>query len=322
MAAVAKAPELPALARSALYAPGHKPRILEKAFETAADAVVLDLEDGVPRDLKDQARQQISETLTSHAATTSKGVWVRINGFEPVGTNTHIWRDDLAVLDAVPAGRQVGLRIPKLETTTQLDALDRALLEVEQRCDRPLGSIALCGLIESALGLAGALELARHPRVVQLAFGAADFVADVGAEPEPTAPFDNEVLRYAHAQLVVASRAAAISAPVLSVHTQLDDDAGLASSTEAGRQLGFFGRSCIHPRQLEIVNRVFTPSARLVADAEEILQIGERERGGAAQTESGAFVDEAIVRQARRIVELAKRIEKQQAPALRQGVSA
>jgi citrate lyase subunit beta / citryl-CoA lyase len=152
-------------------------------------------------------------------------------------------------------------------------------------------------LIESALGLELALEIARsHERVAGISLGEADLAADLGVR-------DEAGLLYARSRIVSASRAAGLPGPVQSVYTRVNDLDGLRRSTEEGKNMGFVGRSAIHPSQVPIINEVFTPTEDEVAEAQELLDRleGEAESGtGAFVLEDGRFVDRAVVESARR----------------------
>ena len=152
-------------------------------------------------------------------------------------------------------------------------------------------------LIESALGLEHALEIARsHERVAGISLGEADLAADLGVR-------DEAGLLYARSRIVSASRAAGLPGPVQSVYTNVKDLDGLRRSTEEGKNLGFVGRSAIHPSQVPIINEVFTPTEEEVAEAQELLDRLEGEAGsgtGAFVLEDGRFVDRAVVESARR----------------------
>ncbi len=287
------------MARSYLFAPGDNERLLAKVWDAGADAVVLDLEDAVAEERKSAARELVTRTLRD-CLTSRPGsrpdAWVRINDL----AGLH-WRDDLR---ALPAAALVGLRIPKAESVADLDRLDEELVQAEERADVDRGRVRLTCTIESAVGLLEARSLAEHPRVSHLAFGEADFVADIGAEVTE----DGRSTLYARSQLVVAARAAGIAAPIAPVYTRLEDEDGLRRSTEAARVLGFFGRSAIHPRQLAAIHDVFTPDPEAVRRARDVVRAYE-EAGGGAATTSGEFVDAAVVRRARRILELAELAE-------------
>jgi len=265
--------------RSYLYVPGDDPRRIEKALATGADAVVIDLEDSVAPNRKEEARSNAATVLESVPA---RPVFVRIN--DP---GSELAARDIA---AVAALQLSGLRLPKVESLESVrlvaETLEALRSEAGIQC-----------LIESALGLELALEIARsHERVAGISLGEADLAADLGVR-------DEAGLLYARSRIVSASRAAGLPGPVQSVSTRVNDLDGLRRSTEEGKNMGFVGRSAIHPSQVPIINEVFTPTEEEVAEAQELLERleGEAESGtGAFVLEDGRFVDRAVVESARR----------------------
>jgi citrate lyase subunit beta / citryl-CoA lyase len=265
--------------RSYLYVPGDDPRRIEKALATGADAVVIDLEDSVAPNRKEEARSNAATVLESVPA---RPVFVRINA-----PGSELAARDIA---AVAALQLSGLRLPKVESLESVrlvaETLEALRSEAGIQC-----------LIESALGLELALEIARsHERVAGISLGEADLAADLGVR-------DEAGLLYARSRIVSASRAAGLPGPVQSVYTRVNDLDGLRRSTEEGKNMGFVGRSAIHPSQVPIINEVFTPTEEEVAEAQELLERleGEAESGtGAFVLEDGRFVDRAVVESARR----------------------
>ncbi len=265
--------------RSYLYVPGDDPRRIEKALATGADAVVIDLEDSVAPNRKEEARNNAATVLESAPA---RPVFVRINT-----PGSEFAARDIA---AVAALHLSGLRLPKVES------LEIVRL-VAQTLEALRSEAGIQCLIESALGLELALEIARsHERVGGISLGEADLAADLGVR-------DEAGLLYARSRIVSASRAAGLPGPVQSVYTRVNDLDGLRRSTEEGKNMGFVGRSAIHPSQVPIINEVFTPTEEEVAEAQELLERleGEAESGtGAFVLEDGRFVDRAVVESARR----------------------
>jgi citrate lyase subunit beta / citryl-CoA lyase len=287
-----------AVPRSWLYVPGHRPERVAKALAAGADAVVIDLEDAVPAARKDAARELTVALLAERASAAGPAgpaVWVRIN---PPGTDAG--RRDVAALAGVPAD---GLRIPRAEEPD-------AVREVADRTGRPLQL-----LLESARGLWRAYELATaHEQVVGLGLGEADLAADLLVNGD-------EGLAWARGAVVVAARAAGLASPVQSVWTDVDDTDGLRASCRAGRKAGFFGRSVIHPRQIDVVHEEYTPSAEEIRGAEEIAHIAAEsaERGEvAALGPDGRFVDPAVVARARVVLDRARTPK---APSPRRGAA-
>jgi citrate lyase subunit beta/citryl-CoA lyase len=285
----------PRLLRSYLFAPGSNERLLERVFRAGADAVILDLEDAVLPADKARARTLVAGALAARA-TGSLPVFVRINA-----VSSGLWLDDLA---AVVGPSLAGIRLAKAESRAEIDAVDAVLSELERARGLAPGRLALVPTIESARGVLAAEAIAGHPRVSALAFGATDFLRDIGGTAGPD---DRETL-YARSRLVLASRAAGIAPPIAPVYTNPSDLDGLRRASEADRRLGFFGRSCIHPAQVPVVNEVFTPSAAEVEQARRLLEAFDRAGSGAVLLADGSFVDRAVAGRARSILALAEAV--------------
>jgi citrate lyase subunit beta / citryl-CoA lyase len=265
--------------RSYLYVPGDDLRRIEKALATGADAVIIDLEDAVAPGRKEEARTNAAEVLGSEPA---RPTFVRVNA-----PGSELAARDI---DAVAGLHLSGLRLPKVELLESVrlvaETLEELRIEAGIQC-----------LIESALGLELAFEIARsHERVSGISIGEADLAADLGVR-------DEAGLLYARSRIVSASRAAGLPGPIQSVYTRVNDLDGLRRSTEEGKNMGFVGRSAIHPSQVPIINEVFTPTEEELDEAQELLDRLEGEAGsgtGAFVLEDGRFVDRAVVESARR----------------------
>ncbi|MEL7059818.1 MAG: CoA ester lyase [Acidobacteriota bacterium] len=297
----------PPIARSYLFAPGDNAHLLVKVRSAGADAVVLDLEGGVAPERKEEAREAVREIVEersrhltgdaradgAHLAAPQPAIWVRINTL-----SSTFWRDDVA---AIVHPGLAGVRVPRAEDTRLLDELDATLRRLESKRGLPTGSTRVACTVESALGVLHAPRIAEHRRTFHLCFGAGDFAADIGADPT-----DPMATLYAESTLVISSRAAGIEAPIGPAWTHLDDFEGFARSTARLRHLGFFGRSAIHPSQLDTIHEAFTPTAEDVVQARGILATLD---ANAERHSDRHFVDEAIARRARRVLELAGQLE-------------
>lgn len=275
------------LHRSYLYVVGHREDHIAKAYASEVDAVVLELEDAVAASRKVEARQTVARVL---AQPPPKPTYVRVNPL-PSGLTR-------ADLEAV-AGTQIeGVRIAKAESAADV-ALVGAWLD-------ELGSPArIQVLLESALAVERVSELAAaHERVIGVSIGEQDLAADVGAS--------GEGLLYARSKVIFAARAAGLPAPYQSVWTDTRDLDGLRETSLAGRRLGFFGRSAIHPTQVPVINEVFTPTAEELAAAAELERLLEEavEAGSAGvKLSDGRFLDSAIVMAARRTLAYGRRAD-------------
>lgn len=261
-------------ARSFLFAPGERPERFQKAWDAGADAVVLDLEDGVASANKARARSEIAAWLSAE-----RPVYVRLNGPE-----TEWFQDDLQAVAHCAGVR--GIVLPKAETVAQLARLAASLPS----------AIGVIPLLETAVGLWRAAELAQAPRVERLGFGALDFQLDTGIQG------DNEELLYARSRLVLASRVAGVLPPIDGVTAALDDAEKLDADVERARRLGFGAKFCIHPKQIAAVNNGFAPTPVEIAWAQDILAAAASSEQGAIRHQ-GQMVERPVVDRARRILQ-------------------
>jgi citrate lyase subunit beta/citryl-CoA lyase len=277
--------------RSFLFAPGNHARRVEKALSLDADAVILDLEDAVATAEKPATRQAVAAAFERPR----QGLlYVRVNAVE-----TEFCYGDLV---AIVRPRLDGVILPKVESAAGLATIDWLLAQLERDRGLPPGGIDLIPIIETARGLDRlSAILGTSSRVRRVAFGAGDFTLDVNM-----AWSRNEAeLAHARAAIVTASRAAGIEAPLDTVWVDLPDRDGLEASARAALGLGFQGKMCIHPDQIAVVNRVFTPSEAEVAFAERVTGAFARAEaeGSAAIQLDGKFIDYPIVYRAQRILQ-------------------
>lgn len=260
------------LARTYLFVPGNRPERFSKALSAGADVVILDLEDAVSPQDKDEARRAVREWLDP-----ARPVAVRING-----TQTPWFEEDAALLrhPAVSA-----VLLPKAERSEEVSS-------VRHRAQRP---IPVLPIIETARGYAAAQSLAQTEGVQRLVFGSLDFQVDLGIEDE------DEALLAFRSGLVLASRLAEIEAPVDGVTPAIDDEDRIRAEALRARRLGFGGKLCIHPRQIPLVQAAFRPSAEEAAWARRVLEAVARS-GGAAVAVDGKMVDRPVILRAERIL--------------------
>ncbi len=267
--------------RSYLFAPASHEVLVNKALSSEADVVVLDLEDAIA----DADRTQAHRILT-----TAADRFVERPTHVRVGVGDDGYRID--DLDLVARTEVEAVRLPKASDPAWVESVVRRLDTV--------GSRAVIHLtVESAAGLARMADLvAVSDRITRVVFGERDFLADVGVdEPGP-------LTDHARAEIAIMSRACALGAPIDGAYIDLEDDAGLKQSCERARRLGFGGKSALHPRQLEVIHLVFSPSvedqdrARVIVDAFE----AARRRGEVTTMVAGRFVDEAVARRARSVL--------------------
>ncbi len=263
-------------ARSYLFVPGDRPDRFLKAWNSGADAVILDLEDSVAVECKPRARDTVATWLSAE-----RPVYVRVNG-----PTTEWFADDLAAIGHRPGLR--GVVLPRAEDSRRL---------ADTAAQLPEG-VTLLPIIETALAVWNVREIAAVPRVERLAFGWMDLQLDTGIDGP------GEELLYARSRLVLASRITGIPPPVDGVTATLDDPDTLKADVERARRLGFRGKLCIHPRQIPIVNQGFRPSDAQVAWAKKVMAAAEASSAGAFRLD-GEMVDRPMIDRARRILEQA-----------------
>ncbi|WBY03071.1 CoA ester lyase [Ramlibacter tataouinensis] len=267
-----------AAARSFLFVPADRPERLAKALASGADAVIVDFEDAVSPERKPQARQALAERWPALDAAARARLLVRINA---LGTPWHA--DDVRLLgDLVGLG---GLMLPKAEGAADLAVLAAAL-----------PGVPVLPLVESAEGLAAADAIAGAAGVLRLAFGHLDFQADLGMEVGE----DEAELAPVRLALVLASRRAGLPPPVDGVTTALQDAERLQQDCRRARRFGFGAKLCIHPSQVEAVNRWLGPTPQERDWALRVLAAAEAHAGGAFRFE-GAMVDAPVLARARRL---------------------
>lgn len=277
--------------RTLLFAPASNERHLAKVFSWGADCVILDLEDAVAASEKVGARAAAARTL---ALPHSTRAFVRINGLETAYA--------LADLNAIAIEGLGGVVLPMVQGPDHIATADWALTQLERERGLAEGSIELLPIIETARGLGSVEAIAAHSgRVGRLAFGAGDFVNDLGMEWTP----NEQELLFARSRIAVASRAAGLAAPIDTAHVNIADMEGLQRSTLHVRTLGFGGKFCIYPTQVQVVNDAFSPSEEEVGKAQRIVDAFERAEaaGNGAIRVDGAFVDYPIVFRANRVLE-------------------
>jgi citrate lyase subunit beta/citryl-CoA lyase len=290
------------LMRSLLFAPGNHARRVEKAFTLDADVVILDLEDAVALAQKVGTRDLIVTALKLNQPRDVLG-YVRVNSFE-----TDFCHADI---QAVMGDWLDGLMLPKVESAAQMQAVEWMMASIERERGLPEGKIDLLPIIETGLGMTRVREIAESgTRAKRLSFGAGDYTGDLNLIWTQ----DEMELLTARAEVVLASRAAGMEPPLDSVFIDLNDNEHLEKSAVRGREMGFQGKLCIHPKQLDAVNRAYSPTDDEVAKAEKYAAaFQEAEAAGSASIQvDGYFVDYPIVERAERTLALIERIRAKQ----------
>ncbi len=272
--------------RSVLYMPGANERALEKAQGLPADALILDLEDAVAPDAKEQARDRVCAAAAS-GAYGHREVTIRANG---IGTRWH--DDDVAAIATSGADAIV---VPKVSSADDVRQVVTAL----EAAGAP-DSLDVWAMIETPTAILDARAIATaHERLTAFVLGTNDLVKELQAEFVP----GRQPLQTCLGQAVLAARAAEIVV-LDGVFNDLDDAEGFEAECRQGRELGMDGKTLIHPRQLEPCNRVFAPSEEEVAHAREVIAAFEQAtaRGEGVATVDGKLIENLHVEQARRAV--------------------
>ena len=288
--------------RSWLFVPGNRDRMIAKAASVGADVVMFDLEDSVPPEEKANALGKVSRHLARQPTSSTRGdtkpaAFVRVNRSEGEGL--------AAQLGPVVRGGLVGICIPKVESPGDIATVSDMLTEFELKASLPAGSIWVQPIIETAVGLLHAEQIAGcDTRVLALAFGAEDFALDMGIDRLDAAA----ELDQARWHVSVAARAAGVLA-VDCVYPRIDDEDGLIQETTRAKQMGYQGKLIIHPRQIEAVHSAFAPTRREIEDAQHTVEAYEAARleGKGVTALDGRMIDEPVVERARRLLEEADR---------------
>ena len=294
-------------ARSLLAVPATKRKMVEKALASDADGVFLDLEDAVAPDDKPGAREDVARALRE-LDWRGRPRLFRANALD----TPYFYRDLIEVIEA--AGDSLdAVMIPKVNRPEDLHAVAILLFQLELAMNLDVETIRLEAQIESAEGLINADAIARAtPRLTALHFGPGDFAASVrmpqtsiGTSDEWDEAYPGHRFHYAMQRIVVAARAAGLrvlDGPV----ADYGDDEGLRESCRVARSLGFDGKWCIHPAQIETVNEVFSPTEREIEWARKVVAAYEEANaaGSGSASVDGLMIDAASIRMARTTLDL------------------
>jgi citrate lyase subunit beta / citryl-CoA lyase len=280
--------------RSLLFAPANSPRKVAKALASAADGVILDLEDSVALSEKSEARRSAAEALAGRG---DAPAFVRVNSI-PSG----LMDADLAALASAPPD---GVILPKVEGPSDLMEIGARLDRLDAEPSRGRPRIEVMPIVETARGLAAVLAIAAgSPRVRRLVFGAIDLALDMDIDlTDETGPI-------AHARFAVAlaSRAAGLERPLDTAYADFTDLEGLRQSAMRAKAFGYQGKTCIHPAQIEVINAVFTPTDAELDRARAIVEAFDAAvaRGLASVSVDGVMVDYPVALRARRTLAAAR----------------
>ncbi|MCT1578362.1 CoA ester lyase [Oceanobacillus kimchii] len=281
--------------RTCMFIPGDKDRRLEKVRALSADAFIFDLEDAVAEENKKSARQRVKRFIenTEHITT-----FVRVNAVD-----TDYFLEDIQ--EIVHANLD-GIVLPMTDDREKIVIADYFLGQMEKRNNLKSGSVSIIPIIETASGLHNAYTIgSASQRVSCLAFGSEDFILNTNISPDE----EQIQLLYARSKLVIDSKAVGLDPPIDSVYTDIHNDEGLKKTAKEGKKLGFQGKLVIHPGQIPIVNEVFSPSAKQIAEAERIIDAYNDAilNGSGAVQVNGKMIDAPIAERAKMILETGER---------------
>ena len=277
--------------RSVLYMPGANTRALEKAKNLPADSLILDLEDAVAPDAKAQARENIRTALA--AGFGHREAVVRINSL-----NTPWGLDDLK---AFANSKADAILLPKVESASQIQEVASLLKQFN-----PANSMKIWAMIETPLAIFKLLEIASsHPMLETLVLGTSDLVKDLHARHTPSRVETQTALSLS----VLAARAHQLCV-LDGVHLSLEDEKGLKQSCVQGRDMGFDGKTLIHPSQIALANEIFGPSLEEIEEAKQIITAYEAaiSSGAGIVLLNGKLVEQLHIQDAKRILALADAI--------------
>lgn len=277
--------------RTMLFCPASQPKLFLNAPVFHPDAILFDLEDAVAYAEKDSARDLLCEAVKQLDFGTC-AVFARINALHtPFG--------EADVRAVVPAGIR-NLRLAMCETPEDVRQLDLLLTAVEKECRLPIGSVSIQCSLETAKGVLNARKIvSASKRVLSLSFGAEDYTRSMGTSRSR----DAQELQFARMYLPVVAAEAGISA-IDTVWSALDDQEGFEAEVRSAKALGFHGKSCIHPSQIPIVHKLYTPTEEEIAHARKVMAaVRAAETAGIGVfTVDGKMVDAPVIAKARHVL--------------------
>lgn len=283
------------LRRSMMFLNAQKPSLIKDPYIYKIDSLMLDLEDAVAVTAKDVARFSLYHALTSIDYRGSERV-VRINGLD-----TDLWEEDIRC--CVAGGVDV-IRIAKTENADMVRAVEEKVVAAEEEFDREPGSTLVMAALESARGVMNAYEICKSSdRMIGIALSGGDYTKDLQTRITGT----GVELMGARQQMIIAARAAGVQC-FDTVWTNLDDMEGFRRDVETIHMMGFDGKSCINPRQIDIVHEVFTPTQKEIIFSEKVIrEIDDKKaKGIGVFTVDGKMIDIAFYDGAKRVIMMAK----------------
>ncbi|KGJ49994.1 aldolase/citrate lyase family protein [Paraclostridium dentum] len=287
------------LRRSMLFVPGNNPGLIRDVHIYRPDSIMLDLEDAIAITEKDSARllvYNMLKELGDYYKELDIETVVRINALD-----TEFWEEDLEAV--VRAGVDV-IRIPKTDTAEDVSIVENEVERIEKEIGKEIGSTKLMAALESPIAVLNAYSIATSSkRLIGIALSGEDFVTCMKTDRSP----EGHELHAARGMVVLAARAAGVSVHD-TVYSDVNNDEGFINEAKFIKQLGFDGKSLIHPRQVELVHKVYTPSKKVIDKSYKIIKATEQAiaEGKGVFTVDGKMVDKPIIERAQHVLTLAK----------------
>lgn len=287
------------LRRSMLFVPGNNPGLMKDAHIYKPDSIMFDLEDAIAITEKDAARIMVYNFIKKF-----KDLYKKLNIETVVRMNsldTEFGVEDLEFM--VRSGVEV-IRIPKTESPKDVHDVEKVVERIEKDAHIPVGTTKLMVAIESPLGALNALEIARSSkRLVAMAIGGEDYVTNL----QTTRSADG-IEMFTGRSLVVMSAKSAGLAALDSVYSDISNDEGFIHEAERAKQMGFDGKSLIHPRQIALIDKIYTPDEKNILKSLKIVNAAREaeKEGRGVITVNGKMVDKPIIERAKRVLALAK----------------
>ncbi|MBO5836880.1 MAG: CoA ester lyase [Oscillospiraceae bacterium] len=281
--------------RSMLFLPGNNPNMLINGNCLGADAVIFDLEDAVSPDQKDAARILVRNTMR-YMDFRGCEIIVRINSID-----TPFWKQDI---DQILPQKPALILLPKTGSAQDVLEADGYITEVEAKLGMEKNTVGLMPLIETAMGVENAFQIASATKRVKALFlGAEDLTADLQCKRTK----EGREIEYARTRLVVAARAAGVDV-YDTPFTDVNDDEGIVTDAKLAKALGFTGKASISPRHVEVINSVFSPTQAEIDYAYEVMAAITlaKEQGKGAISLRGKMIDAPIVSRAQQTISVAQ----------------
>lgn len=281
--------------RSMLFLPGNNPNMLINGNCLGADAVIFDLEDAVSPSEKDAARILVRNTMR-YMDFRGCEIIVRINSID-----TPYWKQDI---DQILPQQPSLILLPKTGSAADILEADAYISQAEEKLGMPLNTVGLMPLIETAMGVENAFQIASATKRVKALFlGAEDLTADLQCKRTK----EGREIEYARTRLVVAARAAGVDV-YDTPFTDVNDDEGIVADAALAKALGFSGKAAISPRHVDVINSAFSPTEKEIDYAYEVMEAIElaKRQGKGAIALHGKMIDAPIVARAQRTIDMAK----------------